>query len=155
MLERIVQRFTGSCARYHRLPRDQHDGRALGEAAWWSVASLLAALGAGWVSPFIRGFAVEFLANPPTSFSELGTCSSARGLSSHATAEWPVPRLCQRLASGHSDILGCIFGPLVGLAAWVLAGRRRHRRARGQELTTERAIDGRRRLGGGPLAVSC
>jgi hypothetical protein len=150
MLDRIIQRIVRIIRLDTAVYREiQHDPRALGEAALVvAVASLLAALGAGLGAPrFLGGFAVEFLAGVLLYWllwSAITMLVGTRAFGSHATfaeVARPLGYANGSRALGILSIVGCIFGPLVGLAAWVLSlviGVIAVREA--MELTTERAI---------------
>jgi len=150
MLERIVQRFLRIVRFDATVYREiQQDERATSEAAVVVVAaSLLAALGEGLNSPgFVAGFIVEFLAGILLYWllwSWITMIVGTRLFGSHAT----YLQVARSLGYANGlralsilSILGCIFGPLVGLAAWALSliiGVIAVREA--MELSTERAI---------------
>jgi len=150
MLERIIQRFLRIVRLDTAVYREiQHDRNALAEAAVVvTVASLLAALGVGLGAPrFIGGFAVEFLAGILLYWllwSWITMLVGTRAFGSHATlieVARPLGYANGSRALGILSVIGCVFGPLVGLAAWVLSlviGVIAVREA--MELTTERAI---------------
>ncbi len=150
MLDRIVQRFLRIVRLDTTVYREiQHDRRAMTEAAVVvSVASLLAALGVGLGAPrFIGGFAVELLAGILLYWllwSWITMLVGTRAFGSHASflqVARPLGYANGSRALGILSVVGCIFGPLVGLAAWVLSliiGIIAVREA--MELSTERAI---------------
>jgi hypothetical protein len=150
MLERIVQRFLRIVRLDATVYREiQQDERATSEAAAVVVAaSLLAALGAELGSSrFIGRFAVEFLAGVLLYWllwSWITMLVGTRVFGSHASylqVARPLGYANGARALAILSVLGCIFGPLVGLAAWVLSliiGVIAVREA--MELSTERAI---------------
>lgn len=150
MFDRIVQRIIRIVRFDTTVYREiQHDARATVEAAVVvAAASLLAALGAGLAAPrFLGGFVVELLAGMFLYWllwSGATMLVGTRVFGSHATYEQvarPLGYANGSRALGILSVLGCIFGPLVGLAAWALSlviGVVAVREA--MELSTERAI---------------
>ena len=150
MLERIVQRFSRMVRLEPGVYREvQHDEQATTEAAAIVVvASLLAALGAGFGAPrFFAGFVVEFLAGILLYWllwSWITTLVGSRVFGSHATClevARPLGYANGARALGILSALGCIVGSLAGLVAWVLSlvmGIVAVRET--MELSTERAV---------------
>lgn len=150
MFERIVQRLIRivrlDTTVYKEIQRDE---RATLEAAVVvGIASVLAALGAGFAAPrFLGGFLVELVAGVVLYWllwSAVTMLVGTRVFGSHATylqVARPLGYANGARALGILSIIGCVFGPLVGLAAWVLSlivGVIAVREA--MELSTERAI---------------
>ena len=150
MLERTVQRFLRivrlDTAVYREIQRDE--GATAEAAVVVVVASLLAALGVGLGAPrFVGGFAVEFLAGILLYWLLWSWVTMLVGTrvfgspASYLEVARPLGYANGARALGILSVLGCIFGPLVGLVAWVLSliiGVVAVREA--MELSTERAI---------------
>lgn len=150
MFERIVQRLIRIVRLDTTVYREiQHDAQATAEAALVvAVASLLAAAGAGFTAPrFLGGFVVELLAGILLYWllwSAVTMVVGARAFGSNATflqVARPLGYANGARALGLLSVVGCIFGPMIGLAAWVLSlivGVLAVRES--MELSTERAI---------------
>ena len=150
MFDRIVQRFVRivrlDTTVYREILRDE--GATAEAAVVVAIASVLAALGAGFSAPrFLGGFLVELVAGVVLYWllwSAVTMLVGTRVFGSHVTyleVARPLGYANGARALGILSILGCIFGPLIGLAAWVLSlviGVIAVRES--MELTTERAI---------------
>jgi len=150
MLERIGQRLARMVRLDPAVYREvQQDEGATAEAAVVvAVASLLAAVGAGFAAPrFMSGFVVEFLAGILLYWllwSWVTMVVGSRAFGSHASylqVARPLGYANGARALGILSVLGCVFGALAGLAAWVLSlvvGVIAVRES--MELSTERAV---------------